>query len=126
MYILSTISLVGAMDYLLTTLSSLNTRNPLTDHLNSTLTRKLDDYQKTSLLYGTIIALLYMAAFLCSVLMAPFDAQVFVRNGIVTTTTNDDGWVTMAMSDGAFTTRYNGWSSMNTIRAATSLLAWIL
>jgi hypothetical protein len=127
LYLLTTLAVVGAFDHILTTWNHISTPNPLAEGLSSGFTIKLKDYQRTSLLFGAVLWLLYIICMLSSVIIAPFDVRVAIRNAHE----GDDiasslSWEERAANDNSFSSQYSQWSMLNSLRAATALLAWLL
>lgn len=134
LYLLATISLVGAFDYLLTSYSQYTTPSQnnamLLGHLTSSTSTiqevsMLQEHQKTSLLAGLGIAVVYTICFLCTLVMSSFDVLCSMRNNKNTNISVDAStWATTASSDSEFTDKYSQWQQLNALRTATALLAW--
>lgn len=98
MYILSCISLIGSVDYVFTMWNNLNSsRNPMRDIAPSELRNEIEDYQKVSVLLGSIIICVYFIAYIVDLIMAPFDVQVYMKDFQST-----DTWATTALADSSF------------------------
>lgn len=126
MYILCVLSLVGAIDHVITTWNNIVAPNPIMEHVSSALVLKFNDYQKTSITWGVIIIIVYLLCFFSTIIMAPFDVLLFIKNGYAPSSAEYADWSVAVKSDSRFEDEYARWSSLNSLRAATSLLAWIL
>lgn len=125
MYLLATLSLLGMVDHVLTTWNHISSPNPLADGLSTNLAVKINDYQRTSMLLGIILTALYVICFLSTVIMSPFDVLVYIKNDDGSSSTSTSNWADVAVDDEKFSSSYRRWSTLNSIRAATALLAWL-
>lgn len=125
MYLLATLSLLGMVDHVLTTWNHISSPNPLADGLSTNLAVKINDYQRTSMLLGIILTALYVICFLSTVIMSPFDVLVYIKNNDGSSSTSTSDWADVAIDDEKFSSSYHRWSTLNNIRAATALLAWL-
>lgn len=122
LYILTTLSLVGAVDQVITSWSQITSPNPLRDSsISSTFAVKLEDYQKTSIFAGSFVIILLAISFLSGIIIAPVDQLIYLQGGY----TADTDWVEKSLTDSTFSSRFDRWQTLNVIRTATVLLAWI-
>lgn len=136
LYLLTSLALLGSLDHVLTTWNHILSPNPLLENngLSAHLTVKLQDYQRLSLLLGMGMVLLYFLAFFASVIMAPFDVLVYIRNNdgndgnnaVDSVTGVSLDWTVAATNDGVFQDGFSQWQLLNLLRCATALLAWLL
>lgn len=98
-YILSTISLVGSIDYLITCFDFYSSTNPFSQDIGANMINSLEDYQKVSVIAGLLVLLLHGITFFCVMLMSSFDVQVFLKDAKATL---GNQWVITAMENSDF------------------------
>lgn len=98
-YLLSTISLVGSIDHVITLIDFYSRNNPYMQSLSSGMIQSMEDYQKVSVVFSIVVFLLYAICFIATMLMSSFDVQVFLKFGY---NVNDASWVDLALKDATF------------------------
>jgi hypothetical protein len=98
LYILSTLSVVGSVDHLISILEFYGTQNPFLEGLGTTTVRSLEDHQKFNVIGSMVILALHAMSFLSLLIMSYFDVQIFLKDGY-----SVDNWATLAINDVKFT-----------------------
>jgi hypothetical protein len=134
LYLLAAISLVGALDTLLRIISA-RRHERRKQHLLRQLQSLSGGARQNRRLRLTpsafsaafLASVAYSVAFFVTVLAAPFDVRVHVKNGFSggDDSTGDD-WTTAAQADGDFADLYDQWKILNILRLLTALVGWAL
>lgn len=98
-YILSTISLVGSIDHVITLVDFYSRNNPYAQTLSAGMIRSMEDYQKVSVIFSVLVVILYALCFITTMIMSSFDVQVFLKFGYHY---SDESWVPLALADSEF------------------------
>ncbi len=98
-YLLASISVVGAVDHVITLFDYYSRNNPFMQTLSTEMIQSMEDYQKVTIIYSIAVLVLYSVCFIVTMLMSSFDVQVFVKFGQHVST---DAWVTVALADSKF------------------------
>lgn len=96
-FLLSTISLVGSIDYLITLIDFYTARNPFLQDTGSQLLQSLEEHQKFTIISALVILVLHVIVFLCVLVMSTFDVQTAYKDG-----QPEDTWVVFAKNDSQF------------------------
>lgn len=97
-YLLSSISLIGSVDYLVTQWVQFTTsRHPFADDISEPFSQSLEHYQKIALISGIGISLVYALNFILTILMSIFDVRIHLKDGYI-----GSDWSTLALNDSSF------------------------
>lgn len=126
-YLLSSISLVGSADSLLTTAKS-RLAGPMTgadlhgSAFHRVHARMSTDFDLFSLALALLVALLHAIAFVCTLLMTAQDVLIYNRNGASST---GSAWAAQALADSTFSAGLAQWKGLDTARLVCAVVAWL-
>ncbi len=98
-YILSSVSLVGSLDYLISSVDLYSPRNPFSHDAGVSMIHVFEDYQKFSIAMGILVLILHSISFICAMLMSSFDVQVYLKDN---KSSFGNEWIVQAMQTSSF------------------------
>ncbi|RYH29660.1 hypothetical protein EON65_07745 [archaeon] len=122
-YLLTVLSLVGSVDYLLTLFSANQTRYSLIEYLSANIAAKYVDFHKITFTTCMAIVICYIIAYIVTLIMSRFDVDVYMKYNF--TSTAISSWADQALADSTFTERLDQWEALDRIRLVVVLLAWL-